>query len=109
MPPSNIDLPLSAAGFGGGDDKETKWEVVTNTLGLTPAQMIAGRLQAEGIPAHAWQQSAGQAFGLLVGGMGTGYVSVPQPYADHARELLQQIEEEFANDAEAAYLEWEEE
>jgi hypothetical protein len=72
---------------GGG--KETKWEVVSKTPGIAPAEIIAQRLQAEGIPARARQESAGQAFGLTVGLLGTGYVVVPEPYAEKAREILE--------------------
>ena len=71
-----------------GGDKETQWEVVRETMGITPAEIIAQRLQAEGIPARAWQEGAGQAFGLTVGLLGTGYVVVPEPYAEKAREIL---------------------
>ena len=71
-----------------GGDKETQWEVVRETMGLAPAEIIAQRLQAEGIPARAWQEGAGQAFGLTVGLLGTGYVVVPEPYVEQAREIL---------------------
>ena len=38
-----------------GGDKETQWEVVSETMGIAPAEIIAQRLQAEGIPARARQ------------------------------------------------------
>ena len=71
-----------------GDDREIKWEVVTKTAGLTPAEIIAQRLQSEGIPARAWQEGAGQAFGLTVGLLGNGYVIVPEPYLEQAKAIL---------------------
>lgn len=71
-----------------GGDKETKWKVVATTAGLAPAEIIAQRLQAEGIPARAWQEGAGQAFGLTVGLLGNGYVVVPEPFAEKAEEIL---------------------
>lgn len=71
-----------------GGKKETKWEVVSKEAGLAPAQIIAGRLQAEGIPARAWQEGAGQAFGLTVGLLGSGYVEVPEAYVEEARAIL---------------------
>jgi hypothetical protein len=76
-----------------GDQKETKWEVVTKTAGLAPAQIIAQRLEAEGIPARAWQEGAGQAFGLTVGLLGNGYVMVPESYLDQAKAILASSEE----------------
>jgi len=75
-----------------GGEKETRWEEVATTSGLTAAQILAGRLQAEGIPAHAWQESAGQATGLIVGLLGTGHVIVPEAYAAEAREILADVD-----------------
>jgi hypothetical protein len=71
-----------------GDVEQVIWEVVERTNGITPAEIIAGRLQAEGIPARAWQEGAGEALGLMVGLLGTGHVAVPQQYADQARAIL---------------------
>lgn len=76
----------------GGGDEPVRWEIVTKTPGLMPATIIAGRLQAEGIPARAWQEGAGQALGLTVGILGTGNVAVPSTFADKAREILADIE-----------------
>jgi hypothetical protein len=56
--------------------------------GITPATIVAGRLQAEGIPVRAWQEGAGQALGLTVGLLGTGYVAVPEEYVAQALEIL---------------------
>ncbi len=71
-----------------GGSSEARWEVIATAPGIAAAQIIAGRLQAEGIPARAWQEAAGQAIGLTVGLLGTGYVSVPQEFADLAREIV---------------------
>ena len=79
------DSPEQADSPSGG---EMKWEVVTKTSGLAPAEIIAQRLQSEGIPARAWQQGAGQAFGLTVGLLGDGYVIVPETYLDQAKAIL---------------------
>ena len=49
-----------------GDFEQVRWEVVEQTSGITPAEIIAGRLQAEGIPARAWQEGAGEALGLML-------------------------------------------
>ena len=73
------------------DEQETKWEVVTKTAGLTPAEIIAQRLQSEGIPARAWQEGAGQAFGLTVGLLGNGYVIVPETYLEEAKAILEEV------------------
>lgn len=76
-------------------DKETQWEVVYETSGIAPAEIIAQRLQAEGVPARAWQEGAGQAFGLTVGLLGTGYVVVPKPYVEQALEILESSDDEL--------------
>ena len=71
-----------------GGQIEIKWKVVAETPGLTPATIIAGRLKSEGIPVRAWQEGAGQALGLTVGLLGTGYVAVPEEYEEQALDLL---------------------
>ncbi len=71
-----------------GGRAEIKWEIVAETFGITPAAIIAGRLKAEGLPVRVWQESAGQALGLTVGALGTGYVAVPEEYVEQALSLL---------------------
>ena len=83
-----------------GDQKETRWEEVASTSGITAAQILAGRLQSEGIPARAWQESAGQATGLVVGILGTGHVIVPEAYAERAREILADVDSYIDEDDE---------
>lgn len=78
-----------------GGDQPVEWKVATKTAGITPATIIAGRLQANGIPARAWQEGAGQAYGLTVGLLGNGYVMVPEPFLEQAKALLaEEFEEE---------------
>ena len=69
---------------------EIKWEVVAKTFGLQEAQIIAGRLHANEIPVRAWQESAGGTIGLTVGLLGSGYVAVPDEFADRALAILEQ-------------------
>ncbi len=89
---NNEDVNLSEA-------QEINWVVVEQTMGITVAEIIAGRLQSEGIPARAWQEGAGEALGLIVGRLGTGHVVVPEEFAQAARDIL---------DADAAAMEEEE-
>lgn len=77
-----------------GEPHEVRWEIVTTTSGLMAAEIIVGRLQAEGIPARAWQEGAGEALGLIVGKLGTGNVAVPEEFAEQAREILAEAEAE---------------
>jgi hypothetical protein len=77
----------------GRHQQETRWEEVATTAGITQAQIIAGRLQSEGIPARAWQESVGQTTGLVVGPLGMGHVLVPEEFVDRALEILDDVEE----------------
>ena len=71
-----------------GGREEVQWEVVAQMPGLLPARIVADRLRSEGIPVRFWQESVGQAFGMTVGPLGTGYVAVPEGFADQALEIL---------------------
>ena len=75
-----------------GEKKPVRWKTVARVMGLMQATIIAGRLQAEGIPARAWQEAAGQALGLLVGALGTGHVAVPEEYVEQALSILEEEE-----------------
>jgi hypothetical protein len=77
-----------------------RWHVVAKQAGLMQATIVAGRLHAAGIPARTWQEGAGQAIGLHVGLLGTGYVAVPEEYAEQAEAILAEsypTEEELEN------------
>ncbi len=81
-----------------GGQREVKWKVVAETAGITNAIIIGGRLQSEDIPTRVWQESAGQAFGLTVGLLGTGYVAVPAEYEARALEILATDESELVDE-----------
>lgn len=85
---SAMPLPSHESSSSPGDYQEVKWEIVAQMPGITPATIVAGRLKTEGIPVRVWQEGAGQALGLTVGLLGTGYVAVPQEFADQALEIL---------------------
>lgn len=86
---SALPLPSHENNGTPGGSREVRWEVVAQAPGITPATIIAGRLQAEGLPVRVWQEAAGQALGLTVGLLGTGYVAVPEQYVDQALEILE--------------------
>jgi hypothetical protein len=87
------DQPHSSETTPGGK-REARWQTVARTAGLLPAQILAGRLESEGIPVRVWQEGAGRALGLTVGMLGTGHVMVPESYAEEAGQILAQVEEE---------------
>ncbi len=72
------------------DQHNTNWLIVARTTGFAPAQIIVGRLQAEGIPARAWQEGA-----TPVGLIGTGRVEVPEEYIEAALAVLEEEDEFF--------------
>jgi hypothetical protein len=87
--PKPETAPVTRATETTPSGKETvQWENVAETMGLLPAQIIAGRLQNEGIPARAWQESLGVVHGLTIGPLGTGHVSVPREFVEQALEIL---------------------
>lgn len=73
-----------------GQRREVRWKEVATAAGITPAQILVGRLQSEGIPARAWQEGAGQATGLVVGLLGTAHVMVPEEFAEQAKAILEE-------------------
>ncbi len=81
--------------------KETRWEEVATTSGITTAQILVGRLQSEGIPARAWQESAGQAAGLVIGLLGMGHVVVPETFVDQALDILADVDDNFDEEDES--------
>ena len=84
-----------------GGQEAVQWEVVAEMAGITLATIVAGRLKAHGLPVRVWQEGAGQALGLTVGLLGTGYVAVPEEYMEQAEAIL-------AEDVEIDPDEWEE-
>jgi predicted RNA-binding Zn-ribbon protein involved in translation (DUF1610 family) len=67
---------------------EIRWVKFWETSGSLPAEVIAGRLKSEGVPAWVWQQGAGSALGLTYGPMGRGHVMVPEDQVDEARRIM---------------------
>lgn len=68
--------------------EEAKWAKVTQTNGITVAEMLVQRLEAAEIPAQAIQESAGRSLGFMSGPLGTAYVMVPVQFLEEARLLL---------------------
>lgn len=61
-----------------------EWQVVSKFYSMLEAQALVGRLEAEEIPAQAWQEGAGRAYGLTVGYLGEVRVVVPELYYERA-------------------------
>jgi len=101
-----LPLPSHKNSVSPDGRQEVRWKVVAQAPGITPATIIAGRLQAEGVPVRVWQEAAGQALGLTVGLLGTGYVVVPEAYVEQALEIL--AYEEDAVELEEAFDDFDE-
>ncbi|MCA9875855.1 MAG: DUF2007 domain-containing protein [Anaerolineales bacterium] len=80
--------------------EEVRWVTVAQTFGITQATIIVGRLRAEGVPARAWQEGAGQATGLIIGELGAGHVVVPEAFEAQALEILAEAPDESLWDEE---------
>lgn len=68
-------------------DDET-WEVVISTSGITNAHIIAGRLEAEGIPYQLKYDAAGTIYAVTVDGLGEVKILVPCTCLQWAQEIL---------------------
>ena len=58
--------------------------------GLLQAEIVKGRLEAEGIPVLLKYESLGPVMGLTVDGLGQVQVLVPADLAGHARSILEE-------------------
>lgn len=67
---------------------QQSWVVVTKTFGIVDAQIIAGRLDAEGIPVRVRPEESGRHFGINVGKLGQVAVEVPELYLESAEAIL---------------------
>ncbi len=66
----------------------TLWEAVATASGMTQANIIAGRLESEGIRTQLRYEAAGQIYGITIDGLGEVRILVPVPEWDRAKEIL---------------------
>ena len=64
------------------------WKIVCTTTNEMEAEVVAGRLQSEGITARIHQEPAGRAFGVTVGLLGEVAVLVDSHQYWRAKEIL---------------------
>lgn len=67
---------------------EIELTTVYVAMGQPEAQIIKGRLEAEGIPAMLRYESAGIIYGITVDGLGQVEVQVPASLVEEARQIL---------------------
>jgi hypothetical protein len=68
--------------------EEIQLTTVYVAIGQPVAEIIKGRLEADGIPAMLRYESAGLVYGLTVDGLGQVEVQVPSSLAEEARRIL---------------------
>lgn len=77
--------------------KETIPVVVYRTAGRLPAEVVRGRLIAEGIPAILQYDAAAAVYPVTVDGIGEVRILVPEPLAQAAREVIARFEAKPSN------------
>ncbi|MBW2630581.1 MAG: DUF2007 domain-containing protein [Deltaproteobacteria bacterium] len=74
--------------------EEEKWEVADVASGMINANIVAGRLKAEGIPVKLQYEAVGVIYGLTLNGLGEVRIMVPSRYLERARDVLAESYEE---------------
>lgn len=86
---SEQDAAASDVPAGGAEP--IQWVEVATAAGTPNAVIVAGRLQAHGIPTRITQESVGAlVIAVSVGILGTSHVWVPEEHAEAAQEILEQ-------------------
>ncbi|MBW2543942.1 MAG: DUF2007 domain-containing protein [Deltaproteobacteria bacterium] len=74
--------------------EDEKWEVAHVSSGMINANIVAGRLETEGIPVKLRYEAVGVIYGLTLDGLGEVRIMVPSDYLERAREVLAESYEE---------------
>ncbi len=64
------------------------WKVVYRASGMTNARIVAGRLEAEGIPFRLKYEAAGEIYAIVINGLGEVEILVPQDAFETAQRVL---------------------
>ena len=67
---------------------EEKWEVACRASGMTNANIVAGRLETEGIPTKLKYEAVGAIYAITINRLGEVEIMVPESLLDKAREVL---------------------
>lgn len=70
------------------------WLVVYTASGMAQANIVAGRLETEGIPTIMKYEAAGPIYAVTVDGLGEVKILVPEQEFDRAVEALNQSYDE---------------
>jgi hypothetical protein len=84
--PTSATGATTGATTGGGSDSGPV--IVWEAANRLEAEIVAGRLQSEGIPAFIRGEALGPIYGLTTGGLAASVVLVPAPLAEKALDIL---------------------
>ncbi|MBN1380664.1 MAG: DUF2007 domain-containing protein [Deltaproteobacteria bacterium] len=73
---------------------DEQWECIFKTNGITNAHIVAGRLEAEGIPTQLKYDVAGTIYAVTIDGLGEVKILVPAVYRKSAEAVLSRSYEE---------------
>ena len=73
---------------------EEKWKIACTASGMTNANIVIGRLKAEGIPARLKYEAVGAIYGITIDGLGKVDILVHADDFGRARDILAQTYEE---------------
>jgi len=68
--------------------EEEKWAIAYTASGMTNANIVAGRLETEGIPIRLKYEAVGAIYAITLDGLGKVDILVPVNYLEKAREVL---------------------
>ena len=68
--------------------EDEKWEVAHVAAGMIDANIVAGRLETEGIPVRLQYEAVGIIYGLTVDGLGAVKLLVPEEFTEKAIEAI---------------------
>ncbi|MDD5723014.1 MAG: DUF2007 domain-containing protein [Syntrophales bacterium] len=68
--------------------EDEKWEVAHVAAGMIDANIVAGRLETEGIPVRLQYEAVGVIYGLTIDGLGEVRLLVPAGHMEKALEVL---------------------
>lgn len=70
---------------------DEKWIIIYKAAGIVNAQIISGRLKADGIPTRLQYEAVGViSFSLDIDGLGEVDIYVPESFANLAKDILAQ-------------------
>jgi len=72
-----------------------QWKIVHVAAGMIEANIVAGRLETEGIPVTFRYEAVGVIYGLTLDGLGKVEVLVP---AEHIAEALEALADRYDED-----------